>query len=237
MKHDNSRILIISDTHFPFSHPDTLPFLTAIHKTHCFTRVIHIGDEVDLHATSYHEHDPDLLSAGFELAAAIAALKPLYKLFPVVDVLESNHGALFKRKAKSHGLPSAILRPNREILEAPAGWKWFGEITAKLPNGQKVYFCHGKSSNALQMSQKMGMCTVNGHFHTQFSIHKWKTLLETNWAMVVGCLIEPKSRAYDYQRNAVVKPIIGCGMILDSLPRLALMRLNASGRWTGDISG
>lgn len=237
MKHDNRRVLVISDSHAPYGHPDTVPFLIALHNMHKFTRIVHIGDEVDLHSASFHEKDADLYGAGHELTAAIRELSKLYAVFPKVDVMESNHGALYKRKIKHHGLPEAILKPNREILCAPKGWVWHDELVMTLPDGKRVLFHHGKTPNALAHAKSIGMSTVNGHFHSSFSIQRFETPLTSGFAMIVGCLIDPKSRAYGYQKNQIFKPIIGCGMILDSQPRLELMRLDSSGRWTGKISG
>ena len=62
--HDNSTILIISDMHIPYHHQDSLEFLKYIKNKHNPTRVICIGDELDKHSLSYHDHDPDLPSAG-----------------------------------------------------------------------------------------------------------------------------------------------------------------------------
>lgn len=235
MKYDNRRILVISDTHYPYSHPDTTAFLYALNDKHDFTRVIHIGDEVDLHSASFHEKDPDLYGAGHELSAAITGLGPLYSAFPRVDVMDSNHGALYKRKIKHHGLPESVLKSSRDILSAPKGWKWHDELIVTLPNSKKVLFHHGKTPNALAHAKSIGMSTVCGHFHTSFSIQKFQTPLTSGFAMIVGCLIDPKSRAYGYQKNQVFKPIIGCGMILDSQPRLELMQLKGDGRWTGKL--
>lgn len=236
MGYDNRRILVISDTHYPFSHPDTMPFLVALNNKYSFTRIIHIGDEVDLHSVSFHEHDPDLPGPGHELQLAIEQLLPLYRLFPVVDVLESNHGALFKRKVKASGLPERILKSSRDILMAPKGWNWHEELLVRLPNGLDVMFFHSKGTDSVKISKQLGMCTVNGHHHTQFSINKWATPNGTKWAMVVGCLIDITQRAYSYQRNAILKPVIGCGVIVDSVPKLELMPLDKSGRWTGKLS-
>lgn len=101
----NDRILVISDMHHPFSHPDTVRFLRALNKKYKFTRVICIGDEIDAHAMSFHDSDPDLFSPGDELQQAIDCLQPIYKMFPKVDLVESNHGSMIYRKGKHHGIP------------------------------------------------------------------------------------------------------------------------------------
>lgn len=231
----NSRILVISDLHAPYQHPDAVDFLDALKKKYQPTRVISVGDETDGHAISYHERDPDLFSHRYELSAAIGALEPVYRLFSDVDVMWSNHGSLIFRQAKTAGLSADVFKPIGEIMRAPKGWVWYDDLTLTLPSGQKVFFCHGKQANALAMSQKIGMCTVNGHYHTQFSIQKWRSPVAVNWAMVVGCLIDTTSRAFHYDRNQILRPVLGCGVIIDSSPRLELMMTDARGRWTGKL--
>ena len=44
----NKSILIISDTHIPYHHPDLIPFLKDLKEIYKPDRVIHIGDEVDI---------------------------------------------------------------------------------------------------------------------------------------------------------------------------------------------
>jgi hypothetical protein len=226
---------VISDTHYPYNHPDILSFLKTIKKELKPTRVIHIGDEVDYHAISFHDSDPDLMSPNDELETAIKRLKAVYDLFPEMDIVESNHGSLVYRKGKHHGLPRSVFKSYREILEAPLGWKWHFDLTLTLPNKQKVFFCHGKSKNAMKLSQSMGMSTVNGHYHEDFSVQYWANPNGLYWAMVVGCLIEPKSLAYAYNNSNLKRPIIGLGFIENSHPKLIPMVLDKKGRWIGRL--
>ena len=57
-------VLIISDTHIPYHHQDLIPFLKDLKNIMKPDKVIHIGDELDKHALSFHDSDPDLPSAG-----------------------------------------------------------------------------------------------------------------------------------------------------------------------------
>ncbi|MDX1471731.1 MAG: metallophosphoesterase, partial [Flavobacteriaceae bacterium] len=86
----NKSILVISDTHFPYQHPSCIEYLKEVKRVYKPDRVVHIGDEIDGHAISFHSHDPDLLSPSDEFQLAIERLQPLYSLFPKVDVIESN---------------------------------------------------------------------------------------------------------------------------------------------------
>lgn len=232
---NNSRILCISDMHMPYCHPDTVKFLAALKAKYRPTRIVCLGDEVDHHAMSFHDSDPDLLSAGDELSAAIKKLKPLYKMFPRMDILESNHGSMAYRKGKHHGIARKYLRDYGEILEAPKGWQWHDNLRIILPNKQMVYFTHGVKKNGLQFSRSMGCNTVQGHYHTEFGVQYASSPAQLYWSMQVGCLIDDKSLAFHYNKTTEIRPIIGLGIIIDSLPKPLPMLLKANGRWTGYV--
>lgn len=234
-KQDNSIILVISDLHAPYSHPDLLPFLKAVKKKYKPTRIILSGDEVDMHALSFHDHDPDLDSIGPELESAIKVLKPIYKLFPVAEVLESNHGSLVMRKALAHGMSSKFFKSPGEILEAPKGWTWHFDIQTTLPNGTSCYFHHSKGANVKKNSQAMGSSFIQGHHHESFEIQYWGNPNALLFGMTVGCLVNPKSLAMAYNKNNLKRPVIGLGLIVDSIPVLIPMTLNKKGRWTGKL--
>ena len=59
MRAKDKRILVISDMHMPYHHPDSFAFLKAVKKSFDPTRIINIGDEVDNHGISFHDSDPD----------------------------------------------------------------------------------------------------------------------------------------------------------------------------------
>lgn len=228
-------VLIISDQHFPYNHPDIIAFLSAIKKKYRPDKVINIGDEVDWHSISFHNHDPDLLSPSDELKTAINRLKPLYKMFPKMDLLESNHGSLVYRKGKVNGLPRHVFRSYRDILGAPKDWRWHFDLTIKLSDGTLCYFHHGKSSNGLKLSQAMGMNVCQGHFHSSFNIQYWANPLGLYWSMQVGCLIDDDSMAFSYNKTTLGRPLIGVGIIIKGQPKLIPMILNKKGRWIKEI--
>ena len=77
-------MLIIGDTHEPFTHPQYLDFCKRTLDTFQCDTVFHIGDEIDNHAISYHEHNPNGLSPGEELIKAKKRMKLWYDAFPNV---------------------------------------------------------------------------------------------------------------------------------------------------------
>ena len=230
---DNSRVLLISDMHIPYHHPDTLSFLKHLKKKYNPTRVICLGDELDKHALSYHDHDPDLPSAGDELRRSIPVIHELYELFPVMDIIESNHGSLVWRKAKTNGIPRQYIKSYNDVLGVGDGWKWSFDLTIDLPNGQKCYIHHGKTSNVIQLSQQMGMCAVQGHYHEAFKIDYWGNPTGLYWGMQCGCLIDDDALAFSYNNVNIKRPVLGTGLIIDSIPVLEPMILSKEGKWLG----
>lgn len=228
-------ILVISDQHFPYNHPDIISFLKAIKEKYKPDKIVNIGDEIDGHSLSFHEKSPELMSPSDELQTAINRLKPLYDLFPEMDIVESNHGSLVYRRARYAGLPKKVIKSYADVLEAPHGWKWHNDLFLKMSDGMPVYFCHGKSADVLRMSQTMGMSCVQGHFHEKFEIRYWGNKLGIFWGMTVGCLIDDGSEAFSYNKLNLKRPMIGCGIIRNGHPDLLPMILDNNGRWTGKL--
>jgi hypothetical protein len=229
------RILTVSDPHFPYNHPDIFEFLEEIKKVYRPDLIVFMGDETDGHSFSFHDHDPDLMAPRDELQTAITRLKWLYKIFPKAFVLESNHGSLVYRKQKVSGLPRFVFKSYNQMLEAPKGWVWVPDLTVKMSNGNKVYFCHGKTSDVTKLSQSMGMCAVQGHYHEKFKIEYWGNPEGLYWGMQTGCLIENESLAFAYNKVNLKRPVIGTGIILNGHPKLLPMVLNKNGRWIGKL--
>lgn len=228
---DNSRILLISDMHIPYHHPDLLAFLQHLKDKYKPTRVICLGDEVDKHAMSYHDSDPDLPGAGDELRKSLPIIAELFKMFPKMDIIESNHGSLVWRKAKTFGIPKHYIKSYNDVLGVDGGWKWSFDLTITLPNGQKCYIHHGKSSDVIKLSQQMGMCAVQGHYHESFKIDYWGNPTGLYWGMQCGCLIDDDALAFNYNNVNIKRPVIGTGLIINSTPVLEPMILDGSGRW------
>lgn len=234
-KANYSRILLISDQHAPYNHPDMLKFLSAIKKKYNPTFVVNGGDEIDGHALSFHDSDSDLPSAGDELVKAIRVLKDLEKLFPEMVILDSNHGSLAARRFKHHGIPMKYLATPHEIYGVSSKWQWVNDFTAILPNGQPVYMCHGMTKQGLKLAAQRGTNVVQFHYHTEFRIDYIGNPASLLWSLQSGCLIDRKSLAFAYDKLNLNRPIIGTSMIIDSKPVLLPMTLNSKGWWIGRL--
>ena len=228
---DNSRVLLISDLHIPYHHQDALAFLKHLKEKYNPTRVICLGDELDKHALSYHDSDPDLPSAGDELRKSLPVIAELHEMFPVMDIIESNHGSLVWRKAKTFGIPKHYIKGYNNVLEVGEGWKWSFDLTITLPNGQRCYIHHGKTSDVIKLSQQMGMCAVQGHFHETFKVDYWGNPNGLFWGLQTGCLIDDDALAFSYNNVNIKRPMIGTAVIIDSQPILEPLIMDEEGRW------
>lgn len=233
----NSKILVIGDIHIPYHHRDAFDFLDALSGKFKPDRVISIGDEVDWHSISFHNHSPDLMSPSDELATSIKYMKWLEAMFPTMDIVESNHGSLVYRKQQAVGLPSSVFKSYNQIYGVSDKWKWHMDMTLKMSNGAFLYLCHGKTSNVLKLSQSMGMSAVQGHYHELFGVQYWANSLGLYFAAQTGCLVDDDSLAMSYNNTNLKRPILGSLVIERGHPRLVPMVLNKRGRWVGKIYG
>ncbi len=233
---EHKSILVIPDMHSPYQHPDTLDFLATVAAHYRPDTVVNLGDETDMHAMSFHDSDPNLDSAGVELSKAREFLGKLAKMFPVMKLCHSNHGSMLHRKAKTHGIPVDMIKSYREVLFPHGGgeqWEWEPTHRLTLPNGEVVMFVHQASGDLLAAAAHERCNLVIGHLHGKFAINYAASKSALYWGLNGGCLIDAKSMAFSYGEHFKNKPIIGCSVIIDSLPVLVPMRLNEDGRWIG----
>ena len=230
----NKRILVISDMHLPYQHKDSITFLKEIKKEFKPDTTLSIGDLLDQHALSFHDSSPELYSAGMELDKAKEYVRELESVFPKLVEVDSNHSSMIYRRALKHGLPKAYLKEYGDFLETKK-WKWVDDLTLTMSNGQRCFFTHGRSADVLKVSQAMGMSAVQGHYHTKFVISYWANPDNLFFGMNVGCLINQKSMAFSYAKNFKTRFILGCGIILEGIPRLLPMVINKKGDWIGRI--
>lgn len=228
-------ILLIPDMHMPYHHPDAMAFLEAVRDWYEPDLVINLGDAADFHAISFHDSDPDLLSAGGELAKLQEGAAELEGLFPDMYIVGSNHGDLPVRKFKSHGLPSAFLSDYNSIYGVGEGWKFVDDITLMEKGEPDFYICHNIRKNALQIAQQRGQRFACGHYHENFEIRYAGNPNSLLWALMSGCLVDKKSLAFSYNKLNLNRPIVGASVVEQGVPVLRPMPLDKKGRWTGEF--
>ena len=207
--------LIIGDTHLPFTHRDYLAFCRHTADKYRIKRVCHVGDIVDNHAISFHDHDPNGMSPEAELLAARKELKRWVKAFPNVHCAIGNHDELGRRKAYTHGLPSQYLRSFSQVLDLPASWRF--QFEWRFGNWRMT---HGTGSSghdaAFKQAVSSRISTAQGHIHTAAGVKFHASSKDILWGLQVACGIDRKAYAYNYGRDFKDKPILGCGVVLDN---------------------
>jgi predicted phosphodiesterase len=210
---DPKNVLVIGDTHAPFTRKGYLQHCREVQeKFNCGT-VVHIGDAIDNHYSSYHDQDPDGLSAGDELVLAKAMIQQWYKVFPKAKVCIGNHDNLPKRKGFSSGLSKHWMKSLPEVLETP-NWDFALE---HIIDG--VLYYHGTGSSGLKAAFNRAlqrrMSVVQGHLHTEASVMWNVSNVDKIFGMQVGCGVDDKSYAMAYAKTFSKKYIVSCGVVLD----------------------
>lgn len=225
----------MADLQAPYHHRDALEFLKEVKKQFKPTLVINIGDLEDFHGLNFHGVNPNLPSAKEELVQLRAFIKCLSKVFPSMLIVDSNHGALPRRKARSIGIPDEMILNSREILQAPKTWKWFNQIVMTLPNGIRCKFKHNFSGNLIADVFKQGMSLVCGHLHTKSFVQWSQNDFGHNFAVQTGCLIDCDSPAFDYDKSNALRPVLSTTVIKNGIPINIPMMLDKKKRWVGYI--
>lgn len=205
---------IIGDTHEPFCHPQYRDFCYKTFNKYKVNKIVHIGDEIDNYALSYHEHSPDADSAGKEAERAMKAMKKWYNTFPNVEVIVGNHSSLPYRQATTAGIPKRFMRAYEEVWEAPKGWKWHLDFDI-----DHVKYIHGTGSSgqngAINRATRSRQSTVIGHIHSFGGVSYHANDNDIIFGLNVGCGIDTRAYAFEYGRPFVNKPTLGCGIVID----------------------
>lgn len=230
-------IVVMPDLHAPYHHRHALAFMQAVRDKYTPDLVINLGDEADKHAMSFHDSDPNLKSAGDELAATIPVMEALHKIFPRMLLCDSNHGSMHYRKAKAHGMPVQYLKSYREILlpnTNSKGWLWAESWRVRTALGD-VLFKHQPSGPGLGDAAHHQCNLMVGHHHGKFTIEYAASSARLYWAAYSGCLIDKDSLAFAYGKHTLYKPVLGCTVILKGVPVLIPMLLDSNGDWVGEL--
>lgn len=225
MKLDKKNVLVIPDLHAPWIREQSLEHCKNVQKEYGCGTVVQIGDVIDSNYSSYHETDPDGLSAGDELQIAIKSLKPWYKAFPNVKVTSGNHDLIVNRKAFTAGLSKRWIKDLNQVLEV---YNWEFDLEHEIDN---VLYTHGTGSRgkdaAFNKAIQRRQSVVSGHLHSEASIRWNVSKFDIIFGMQVGCLVDEKSYSFDYAKNFSRKWIMSCGVVLNNgtLPIILPMKL------------
>jgi len=217
-------VLILGDTHLPFCHPNYLDFCKEIQQKCKCKEVVHIGDLVDNHSISYHEHDPNGWSPHDEMKATDKYLVEWFKAFPALSLTRGRHDSLVDRKSKTIGLPRRCFLPYREIWNLPRKWVDGFEfvidgVLYKHGDGFSGKYAHVTAASRARMS------TVIGHTHSYAGVEWEASEKDCIFGMAVGCGIARHKYAFAYGKDFPRKPIISCGVVTDNGENAQVFRM------------
>ena len=207
-------MLHIPDLHEPWAHPKALDFVCRVQDRFKPDRIIFAGDEIDQHSFSIkYMSDPDLPSPGDELKRAVEEMRKWYLEFPHADLCHSNHGGRILKKALNAGLPRAVIRAYKDILQAPESWNWFDDIVV-----DNVLYIHGDpytQSTWRSAYNRERQSVVMGHLHSAAGILYSENRRSKLFVVNGGCLVDSTQLPFAYAQHAKEKVTLGCTMIID----------------------
>lgn len=203
----------IGDCHAPFTHPAYLRFCADTFDKFNVKQVVNIGDCVDAHAISFHDHDPNGMSAEDEANAAMKMVQKWYKQFPKAKVCIGNHCARQFRAAQKAGIPDRYIRSYADVWQTPA-WDWQLEHAI-----DGVLYEHGTGSSgkdaAFNRAVAQRCSVVIGHVHSYAGVKYHANPFSRIFGLNVGCGIDINAYAFDYGKMFPVRPVLGCGIVVD----------------------
>lgn len=206
------KVLAFSCNHEPFSRDDYLKFIVDTYNSEGCNKIVCLGDFFDNHSISFHEHDPDGMSAGEEFKNAAARAKTWAAIFPKMDLVYGNHDLRPYRQSFTHGMPKVLTRTPNEIWDLPKGWVWHDRLEV-----DGVIYIHGDGKSGKYVYANWCddnmQSTVSGHAHSCAGVYWHASPRSLIFGLGVGCGMDTKSYAAAYGKRLPKKPIIGCGVV------------------------
>lgn len=223
----NNKVLVFSDTHFPYEHKHTFEFLSDINSSFRPDRVIHVGDLMDIYSVSAYPKDPNHPDSwDKEIRRARKKVQRLVSIFPKLEILESNHDDRAYKKSRLSGIPREFLVPYSEVVGAPDTWKWHRELRITVDSTrEKIFFAHTKTGGALICAKDKGCTSVLGHTHSKFGASAFKPSKgKLIWGVDAGCLVSDEGAPYSYNKQDRGRPVQGCVLFEGGIPMCIPLR-------------
>lgn len=232
-------VLVLPDIQFPFHQPQALQYLSMVAQRYKPDMVVGIGDEIDNYAVSAYEKDPDIYEASGEYEKTLNLLEQLYKLFPNVTALHSNHGrGRLETARKRAGFLRSQVPDYHTFIKAPHGWAFYDEV--RLGD---VLLMHGDGERALtkpylerHIPADYGrhFSVIHGHRHEMIGRQAHAVVGgKEYWAAYTGCLINSYHPAFGYTKGRKAK--LGCGLIVHGEYKQLRMQIDDRGMWNGEL--
>lgn len=211
------KVLVIGDTHVPFTKPGYWEWCYEIGEKHQCQKVIHIGDLTDQYVFSTFIKAPNSMQFGSELQEVRKELERVKGLFPKMVITLGNHDERLWDRALEVGIPDELLIPFQEFI----GINW--EVCQDIEIDDVLYRHRpdrGGKTPAINSAKEGFISIVNGHCHTVGALNFHRTRRMTVFGMSVGCGVDVQSYAMTYARTNRDHVFLGCGVVDDGIPLL-----------------
>ena len=207
------RVGVVGDLHAPFVHPMYLRFILDTFRKWRVNHVHFAGDIADQHALSQWEHNPNGMSSEDESSAAEREIGKWHKAFPGATVSIGNHDERHYRLARKNGMPDRYLRSYAEVW-GTGKWKWDYEFRI-----DDVTHLHGTGASGKDAAINLAIqrrCSISmGHVHAYAGVKWHSNTDDTVFGLNSGCGIDIPAYAFDYGKSFPIRPVLGCGIVLD----------------------
>ena len=213
-----SKVLIIGDTHFPFTCNGYLKFILDLSKDLKPDHVVHIGDVTDQYGTGQYDKSWKYQGAQQEFKEASVWVQTLYQGFPKLKVCRGNHDMRpIRVQAAGNLVPPQRMENFNKVWGTP-GWSWKDQ---HVIDGV-VYTHHGKGSKypGVELARHLGKSVVCGHNHTVAGINYAYVGGKLVFGMNVGCGVDEKTHAFDYSSMYKTPAMLFAGVVNDGVPSL-----------------
>ena len=221
-KMSNSKVFVISDTHFPFHSKKAYKVMMAKLKKEKPTHVVQVGDILDQFIFSKYPKSDTInfdsdVKLGLEVAKKmwkdIQAAVPKAKCYQLLG----NHDVRMVKRI-SEKLPELHnLISNKDLYDFEGVETKFSDRDYLEIDG--VVYVHGWLSKSLDHATYFGKPVVHGHTHRAGIQHHSQDL----WAMDVGYLADKDSLPLQYTASKFSKWTVACGIVEDGRPRLVYL--------------
>lgn len=222
---ENRRVLLFADTHAPYHHKNTLDFLTEVKEEFNPDRVFHLGDLGDIYNVSDY---PKSLDHPHTWKDEIKHLRKftadLADIFPHLILLDSNHDSRIYKKSRIAGVPREAMLSYLEVIGAPTTWKSVRNARFRVEKNKKHWLLmHTVSGGCVTAAKQLAINVAVGHSHTKFGMQAFDNGTNVLYGVDTGCLISDEGPSFAYNKTQLGRPIRGCCLILDGVPRMIPM--------------
>lgn len=205
-------VLVISDLHIPFEHPQALNFISHVQHDYCCDEIVSIGDMFDVYSLSKYIKTPDSYTATDEFKKSREKIQLWANEFPEMKCVLGNHEERINKRLTEGGIPKEFIKTFNEIWGLPSTWKWNYEFIIN-----NIHYVHGNRDgmyNYVNIARDVRESVVCGHTHTSAGIHYMANYDKPIFAMGVGCLINQKTYAFNYSSEQTRRAVLSCGVVI-----------------------